>query len=205
MANLTKTIKSTLQEQRETLLDNAVVEQAGQIRWGSLLLALAAPFTAALIGNLATGRFRSGWYRNLKKPSWNPPSWLFGPVWTVLYALMGIASWLVWREGEPTGWLRFVTPWRHPQGKEVKGALRLYGIHLGFNALWSVLFFGRHRIGLALAEVTVLWALILSTLVRFARIRPLAGLLLVPYQLWVTFATILNFRIWQLNRDESAR
>ncbi|MEZ4621146.1 MAG: TspO/MBR family protein [Caldilineaceae bacterium] len=120
MANLTKTIKSTLQEQRETLLDNSVVDQAGQIRWGSLLIALAAPFTAALIGNLATGRFRSGWYRNLKKPSWNPPSWLFGPVWTVLYALMGIASWLVWREDEPTGWLR-CHPMASSAGQEVKG------------------------------------------------------------------------------------
>ncbi|MCB0062174.1 MAG: tryptophan-rich sensory protein [Caldilineaceae bacterium] len=200
MADLTETIKSTLQEQRETLIDNTSIDQATQVHWRSLLLALAAPFTAALIGSIAAGGFRTGWYRTIKKPSWNPPSWLFGPVWTVLYALMGIASWLVWREGESKGWRRFATPWRHPQDEQVKGALRLYGVHLVFNALWSVLFFGRHRIGLALGEVTVLWALILSTLVRFSRIRPLAGLLLVPYQLWVTFATILNFRIWQLNR-----
>jgi tryptophan-rich sensory protein len=157
---------------------------------GALGIALALPFLAAAIGGAATQRSRSGWYRRLKKPEWNPPDWLFGPVWTVLYALMGFASWLVWRRGQTAG----------TRKGEVKGALLIYGVHLIFNALWSVLFFGLRRLDWALVELVVLWGLILTTLVRFYRIRPLAGWLLIPYQLWTTFATLLNAMLWRLNR-----
>jgi tryptophan-rich sensory protein len=177
-------------------------EQRQKTHWRSLLLALAVPFSAAVIGNIATARSLLNWYRSLKKPAFNPPAWLFGPVWTVLYLLMGVASWLVWREGQHNRWQRLTAPWNNQSDARVQGALRLYGVHLIFNALWTLLFFGLRRIDLALAEVGILWALILGTLLRFSRIRPLAGLLLVPYQLWVTFATFLNLRIWQLNRDK---
>jgi tryptophan-rich sensory protein len=109
---------------------------------------------------------------------------VFGPVWTVLYALMGIAAWLVWRNGgfgaAPT-------------------ALTLFLVQLGFNALWSWLFFGWNRGAWAFADILLLWALILATLIAFWRIRPLAGVLLLPYLVWVSFAAVLNYFVWQLN------
>jgi tryptophan-rich sensory protein len=117
---------------------------------------------------------------------WNPPSWLFGPVWTLLYILMGVAVWLVWRTG-------FDAP-------GVRGALILFGVQLLFNLAWSFVFFGMRRIGWALVEIAATWALILATLIAFYRLRPAAGWLLAPYQLWVTFATALNATIWWLNR-----
>ncbi len=203
MGNLAKKAKKTLEEQRDALRpEKGIVERAEKTHWRSLLLALAAPFAGALIGSLATGNVQSSWYRQLKKPSFNPPGWIFGPVWTLLYALMGVASWLVWREGKKTGWLQWAASWGQSKDQQTKGALRLYGIHLIFNALWSVLFFGMHRVDLALGGIVILWSLIAGTIVRFSRIRPLAGLLLVPYQLWVTFAAVLNLRIWQLNRGK---
>lgn len=202
MATLTEQMRSTGKEWREALSPEELMrDRSAGIHWRSLLLALAAPFGAALLGSIATRPFLSSWYRSLKKPPWNPPTWIFAPVWTVLYLSMGIASWLVWREGETGGWTRLAAPWRQSREERVRGALRLYGIHLLFNALWSVLFFGARRIGWALGEVVVLWAFVAATLMRFSRIRPLAGLLLVPYQVWVSFAAVLNWRIWQLNRE----
>ncbi len=156
----------------------------------SLVLALLAPFLTALIGGTATGRSVSTWYPKLNKPRWTPPSWIFGPVWTTLYTAMGVASWLVWREGQEN----------RNRKEQATGALKLYGVHLFFNALWSVLFFGLRRIGWAALEIGLLWSLIGATLLRFYRIRPLAGLLLVPYLLWSTFASALNVRFYQLNR-----
>ncbi|MHB0868812.1 MAG: TspO/MBR family protein [Chloroflexota bacterium] len=111
---------------------------------------------------------------------------MFGPVWTLLCTLMGVAAWLVWRAG-----------WERP---EVRTAEKLFAAQLALNALWTPLFFGRQAFGLALAELLVLWGLILATLVRFYRIRPLAGLLLVPYLLWVSYASTLNAGVWWLNR-----
>lgn len=142
---------------------------------------LALTFSAA-----ATGVFVSsgGWYAGLVKPSWNPPDWVFGPVWTLLYAMMAVAAWLVWREG---GW------------KVQKRALGLYVVQWALNALWTPLFFGLHRPGLAFAEILVLDLAVLATVLAFWRIRRTAGLLLVPYALWVAFATVLNFTIWRLN------
>lgn len=169
-------------------------------KWSALALSLATPFVAATVGGIATNSSLSSWYQQLRKPDWNPPSWLFGPVWSTLYLLMGLASWLVWRQRESkSGWLGIVSKDNHA---EVDGALRLYGIQLIFNALWSIIFFGLRRVDWALAEVLVLWSLILSTLTRFYRIDRRAGWLLVPYQLWTTFATILNFTVWRMNRDK---
>lgn len=168
-------------------------------QWPALLIALIIPFTAAAIGSTATNTSLFGWYRQLRKPTWNPPAWVFGPVWTALYLLMGIASWLIWRRGQRSG-EEETTQDRYSVQEEMQGALTFYGLQLVLNSLWSIIFFGLRRIDLALVEVLALWTTLLVTLTRFYRIQPLAGLLLVPYQLWVTFATLLNLRIWQLNR-----
>lgn len=167
--------------------------------WGSLLIALSAPFLAAAIGGVATESSVDTWYRKLSKPSWNPPRWLFAPVWSTLYVLMGVASWLVWRKRDSSSvaWLKW---FNRADEQEVTGALQLYGVQLALNALWSILFFGLRRLDWALAEVVVLWTLILTTLTRFYRIDARAGWLLVPYQAWVTFATFLNFMVWRMNR-----
>jgi tryptophan-rich sensory protein len=152
-------------------------QAAGLIGW--LLLS----FIAAAIGAVASVH-AAAFYQQLAQPSWAPPSWLFGPVWSVLYALMGIAAWLAWREG---GWRR------------QRGVLALFVIQLALNALWSWLFFGWHRGALGFADIVLLWLLIVATLVGFWRVRPLAGALLVPYLCWTSFAAALNFAVWQLN------
>jgi translocator protein len=147
----------------------------------------------ALIGWLAlcfaaasTGVFVStgDWYSSLNKPSWNPPSWLFGPVWSVLYCVMAIAAWLVWCQG---GWQRQRIP------------LALFILQLALNAMWTPLFFGLHVPGFAFGELCLLWLALVSTLVLFWRVRPLAGIMLIPYLGWVSFAAFLNFTIWRLN------
>jgi benzodiazapine receptor len=152
----------------------------------SLLAAVVLPEAVGSVGGLATASSVNGWYRHILKPSWNPPSWVFAPVWTTLYLMMGIASWLVWRERETN--------------PESSSALKFYGVQLALNAAWTPLFFGWRKIGWAALEIGVMWAAILGTAVRFYRVRPLAGFLLLPYTLWVTFATVLNATIWRLNR-----
>jgi tryptophan-rich sensory protein len=134
--------------------------------------------SAGFIGS----RFPPGeWYQGLEKPSWNPPSWVFGPVWTLLYILMGIAVWLVWKErGFSTGVYLFIA-------------------QLVLNAVWSWLFFGLNRPDLAFYEIVVLWLLILLTMMVFWRVRPAAGALFIPYLLWVSFASVLNHTLWKLN------
>ena len=149
----------------------------GLIGW--LLLS----FAAGAIGAAASVQAAS-FYQQLVQPSWAPPSSVFGPVWSLLYALMAIAAWLVWREG---GWRR------------QRGVLALFVLQLAVNALWSWLFFGWHRGALAFADIVLLWLLIVATLIGFWRVRPLAGALLLPYLGWVSFASALNFAVWQLN------
>ncbi|MGA8260210.1 MAG: TspO/MBR family protein [Arenicellales bacterium] len=144
---------------------------------------LVVVFIAAAIGAAASGQ-AGPFYTQLARPAWAPPPSIFGPVWTVLYALMSIAAWLVWRIG---GFLA------------AKSALTLFLAQLALNALWSWLFFGWHHGALAFADIVVLWALIIATVISFWRIRPLAGALLVPYLLWVSFASALNYSVWQLN------
>jgi benzodiazapine receptor len=169
-----------------------------------LVVALAAPFLAAAIGAVVTNRsIKQGWYKQLDKPSWNPPSQLFGPVWTVLYLMMGVASWLVWQRGEKQQRSRWLNWFSRPSSSSIKSTLQLYGAQLGLNLLWSILFFGFRRTDLALANIVVLWSSILATMLRFYQVQPLAGWLLVPYQLWVTFATALNGAIWWLNRNKA--
>ena len=149
----------------------------GLVGW--LGLSFSASGVAA-IATLHAGEF----YTQLVRPDWAPPPSVFGPVWTVLYALMGIAAWLAWRSG----------------GLGVQRMARyLFLAQLALNALWSWLFLAWHLGALAFADILLLWVLIVATLTSFWRIRPLAGLLLVPYLLWVGFAAVLNYSIWQLN------
>jgi len=143
---------------------------------------LALSFAVASIGAF----FMPGeWYAGLKKPSWNPPNWLFGPVWTALYTIMAIAAWLVWKNGN--------SPAR-------RLALCFFMAQIFFNALWSPLFFGLHNPAMAFADIVLLWLALSGTVIAFWKVRPIAGWLLVPYLAWVTFAAVLNFAIWQLNR-----
>lgn len=163
------------------------MEETTLLRRGfSLLVAIAIPLIIGGIGGVVTANTVSSWYPTLNLPSWNPPNWIFGPVWTTLYILMGIAAWRVWRLGldEPA----------------VRSALFFFGLQLLFNLGWSLLFFGAKRLDLALMEIFVLLALLLVTTLRFAALDRWAGWLLVPYLAWSTFATILNGTIWWLNR-----
>jgi benzodiazapine receptor len=154
----------------------------------ALVIALVAPFVVAAIGGIATGSSVSTWYPTLNKPAWNPPAWVFGPVWTLLYLMMGIASWLVWQK-------------RAQNEAQVRRALGWYGLQLGLNLVWSVIFFGLRQVGLALIEIVALWSTLTITIVKFGRIRRAAAGLLLPYLLWTTFATALNAAIWWLNRN----
>jgi len=149
----------------------------GLIAWVSVC------FIAAAIGSAASIQAGS-FYTQLAHPEWAPSPDVFGPVWTALYALMGVAAWLVWRVG---GF------------RAARTALTLFLVQLAVNALWSWLFFSWHLGALAFANIILLWVLIVATLVAFWRIRPLAGALLIPYLLWVSFASALNFSMWQLN------
>lgn len=144
---------------------------------------LAISFVAAFIGAAASVQARP-FYAQLQRPDWAPPASIFGPVWTTLYALMGIAAWLVWRVNGVRG---------------ARWAFTFYLLQLALNALWSWLFFGWHRGASAFADIVLLWTLIVATLISFWRIRPIAGVLIVPYLLWVSFAAVLNYFIWQLN------
>lgn len=148
------------------------------VGWILLLMALGAS-AGMLFGPDA-------WYAALLKPTWNPPSWLFGPVWTLLYASMAVALWLVRREPDTDRGLR-------------RRALSLFAIQFGLNLAWTPIFFGLRSPGLAFAEICLLWIALLTTLLTFGRVRSLAGYLLLPYLLWVSFALVLNGTIWLMN------
>jgi translocator protein len=148
-----------------------------------LVVWLAVCFVAAGLGGAASVE-AGPFYAQLIRPDWAPPSWVFGPVWTILYVMMAIAAWLAWRVG---GF------------REATRALTLFLFQLVFNALWSWLFFGWQLGAPAFVCIIVLWAMILATLIHFWRINPVAGALLIPYLLWVSFAAALNFSVWQLN------
>jgi benzodiazapine receptor len=142
---------------------------------------LAAAFAAGAVGAAETDDAPS-FYARLSRPPWAPPAWVFGPVWSTLFVLMGVAAWLVWRS---------------PGSRRT--ALGLFAVQLVANALWSWLFFAWHRGALAMAEILVLLALIAATGVAFWRIRRVAGLLLLPYLLWVGFASVLTWTLWRSN------
>jgi tryptophan-rich sensory protein len=151
---------------------------------GMLVASLTACFAVAALGGYWTSLGLGPWYDSLSKPAWTPPNRVFGPVWTTLYTLMGVASWLVWRVRERSG---------------AKVALRLYAVQLTLNLAWSGIFFGLRSVGWGFAEVALLWASIAATIVAFARVRPVAAGLLVPYLAWVSYASLLNFALWRLN------
>lgn len=155
------------------------------LRQAVLLLGfIATCFAAAGLGAAATATSVGGWYQTLAKPSWNPPDWLFGPVWSVLYFLMAVAAWLVWRRG---GW------------SAARSALIWFGIQLALNVLWSVVFFGMQQPGFAFAEIIALWLAIVATMVAFRGKSVAATILMVPYFAWSTFAAVLNFELWRMN------
>ena len=148
-----------------------------------LLLFILAAQMAGILGSIATVPNIDGWYEMLIKPALNPPNWIFGPVWTTLYTLMGIASYLVWR-AKKGNW---------------KSALVIFFIHLVVNTAWSLIFFGAQNIGLALGVIILLDLLVLEIIRRFYSISKIAGIILIPYLLWVLFATYLNGSIYFLN------
>ena len=154
-------------------------------RYPALALFLLATFAAAALGSAATFPSVNTWYLTLVKPSWTPPGWLFGPVWTILYVAMSIAGWRAWRKSD---------------GPSRRGVLIVYATQLTLNALWSVLFFGLRRPGLALVDILLLWTVLILALVRYGRADRLAGFLWAPYVAWVSFASALNAAIWWLNR-----
>jgi len=141
---------------------------------------------AGFIGSVFTTPSIPGWYAGLAKPPFNPPNWVFAPVWTILYALMGLSAYLVYEKG--------------PKRSEVRKALAVFAVQLVLNALWSIVFFGAHMILGAAVIIVLLWVLILESILLFSKISKAAACLLIPYFLWVSFATILNISLYVLNR-----
>ena len=153
--------------------------------WIGLIVLLVVCFAAAGVGGAVTAPKIPGWYATLIKPSWNPPNWIFGPVWSALYCCMAVAAWLVWRKGGLAG---------------ARLPLALFGVQLFLNVLWSCASSSASRIpASAFLEVLLLWASIAATMVLFWQRSTLAGMLFIPYLAWVSFASVLNFTIWRLN------
>ncbi len=145
-------------------------------------------FIPLLIGGISGGLTASAiptWYSTLSKPSFNPPNYLFGPVWTLLYILMGISLYLVWNS---------------PQSALRKKALIIFAVQLAANFLWSILFFSMHLLFVSIIDILFMWALILSMIITFSKIKKVAGWMNIPYLLWVSFASVLNISFWWLNR-----
>lgn len=155
----------------------------------ALLSILVLCYAVAALGALSTAPSIPTWYANLNKPSFNPPNYLFAPVWTALYGLMAVAAWLVWR-----------TPREGPTASRRLDGLMLFALQLILNALWTPIFFSLHKLLAALIVILFLWIAILLTTVRFWQLKPLAGALLLPYLAWVAFAAALNLSILRLNR-----
>ena len=153
-------------------------------RWIGLVVFVVVCLGAGGLGAIATTPEIEGWYTTIEKPSWNPPDYVFGPVWTTLFVMMAIAAWMVWK---PEGFQAATMP------------LTLFAVQLGLNVAWSWIFFGMHQPGWAFLEIVVLWVAIVATTVAFFRRSKIAGWLMVPYLAWVSFASVLNFTIWRLN------
>lgn len=146
--------------------------------FGKFIIAVGASELAGIIGSVFTAPSISTWYAGLVKPALNPPAWVFAPVWTTLFALMGIALWLAWSRRN----------------------IRIFAVQLALNVLWSFLFFGQHRPGWALIDIVLLLAAIIWTMVAFSKTSKAAAWFLAPYLLWVSFASYLNYALWALNR-----
>ncbi len=152
-----------------------------------IILVVATCLVVGYLSGKVTQESITTWYPTLVKPAFNPPNWLFAPVWTILYIMMGVAGGLIWNYVET-------------DRENVKKAFLFFIIQLGLNALWSYLFFGLHNPLLALIEIILLWLMIFETYSQFKKIDKIAGMLLIPYLAWVAFATVLNASIWWLNR-----
>ncbi len=160
----------------------------------ALVISLLICFGAAALGAIATSQSVMTWYRTLERPTWAPPDWLFGPVWTLLYAMMAVAAFLVWRRG-------FGVPGQIPDLRPAaRIALVVFGVQLALNALWSWLFFAMRSPLAGLVEIVVLWIAIAATIALFWPLSRVAAGMMVPYLAWVTFATALNGALWWMNR-----
>lgn len=176
-----------------------------KINWFRLILSIIICQGAGLLGSFFTVPVISTWYASLKKPSFSPPSWIFAPVWTTLFLLMGVSLYLVWQKnfssqesfGNVKVWnslsAKFLGKWQKAN------AIIIFVAQLGLNILWSVIFFGMQQPGLAFFELLMLWVAIVYLFINFFRISKVAGYLLLPYLLWVSFAGVLNYLLWTLN------
>lgn len=151
----------------------------------SLIVFLIICLLAGYSGSRYTFLSVKTWYPTIKKPSWNPPNWLFAPVWTLLYISMAVSAWMVWEKAP---------------GAPSRGPMLAFAMQLLLNVAWSAIFFGLRNIALAFKEILVLWASIALTIACFWAVNPLAGMLLIPYFIWVTFAAFLNYTIYRMNR-----
>lgn len=149
-----------------------------------LVISVFATVGLGSLGGVFTITEIQGWYAGLNKPSFNPPNWIFGPMWTFLYILMGISFYLIWKL---------------PVSIDRSKAIRLFVIQFAFNFCWSILFFSLHQTGWAFIEIILMWIFILLTILQFRKLSMVAAILLIPYLLWVSFASILNASIWVLN------
>jgi len=156
-----------------------------KINWIALIAAILICNLAGIIGSVFTFSAIPNWYATLVKPELSPPNWVFGPVWTTLYTLMGIAAYLVWEKGI--------------KKKEVRKALGVFGVQLVLNSVWSIIFFGMNEIFYAFIEIIFLWLAIAASIFLFYKIDKRAAYLLIPYILWVSFAAFLNYNLWLLN------
>lgn len=163
------------------------MEQKPLSRTFKILVMIVTCVIVGYISGVVTQESVTTWYTTINKPSFNPPNWIFAPVWTTLFVMMGIAAGLVWDRIEI-------------QKETVKKGLTFFAIQLALNALWSFIFFGLHNPMLALLEIIVLWLMIYETFVQFNKVNKIAGFLFIPYLLWVTFALVLNASIYWLNR-----
>lgn len=149
-----------------------------------LIVSIVLPLSIGAIAGIFTSEAIPGWYATLNRPSFNPPNWLFGPVWTTLYLLMGVSLYLIWKQ---------------EKGKERNFAMLVFIVQLVLNFAWSFIFFYFNKISFAFAEIILLWLSILLMIIRFYRIKPIAAYINIPYLLWVSFAAILNLSFYLLN------
>ena len=156
-----------------------------KIQWSKLIIAVVGCQLAGAVGAIFTSPNIATWYATLAKPSFNPPNWIFGPVWTILYLMMGISAYLIWSQKKE---------WSHNWK-----ALAFFDLQLGLNVLWSIIFFGMQNPGLAFVEIIILLTALAVTIIKFYKISKIAAYLLIPYFLWGCFATVLNYSIWMLN------
>ncbi len=164
-----------------------------------LIISIVVSELAGIIGSIFTAASIPTWYVGIIKPSFNPPAWVFGPVWTTLFVLMGIAAFLVWRQLDSPLLSRENDKEKDLDNRQIKIALGIFIGQLVLNTFWSIIFFGLHSPMGAFVEIIFLWLAILATIISFAKISKPAAWLLAPYILWVTFAAYLNYSIWMLN------